>query len=76
MGVVAKFVQITVLIFSHTSDEVPLYERFFVGVLERRGFNRNTLSPTLGIVNGGTPVRNNISHQRRRNRATRHEWRN
>ena len=56
MGVVAKVRADYGLIFSHTSDEVPLYERFFVGgPLSVRGFNRNTLSPTLGIVNGGTP---------------------
>ena len=38
------------LIYGHDNTGVPLFERFFVGgPLTVRGFERNTLSPTLSM---------------------------
>ena len=56
LGVVAKVRADWGLIYGHDSTGVPLFERFFVGgPLTVRGFERNTLSPTLSIINGGAP---------------------
>ncbi len=56
LGVVAKLRTDWGMIFGHDENGVPLFERFFVGgPLTVRGFQRNTLSPTMSIISGGVP---------------------
>ena len=56
LGVVAKLRTEWGRIFGHGDNGVPLFERFFVGgPLTVRGFQRNSLSPTMSIISGGIP---------------------